>query len=185
MDANASEPPDRAVARKHALEIAGLLKSKAVSYRKQTRGEPRCLYRIPFHSEHFWFKILVSDTAYVFIGEHRRNNSFTASFCAAIKHGWKNLLATKHLPILSAKMSMAVYSTNTFSEEIVSQNLLEPKAQKLISKIDSIPIRLFFINPVQIYFVSELISPKRCVQQVQILRELLLTIHNNSCKSFG
>jgi hypothetical protein len=177
---NSPEPPNRVVARGHAVEIAHLLDSKSISYRRRTSGEPVCLYRIPFHTEDFWFKVLVSDTDYIFTGEHRRQNSFSVPFCAAIKNGWKNLRATEHLAALSSKLGFPIYTIERSSEIVVSKKLLEPKTLKLLSQIDLVPVRLFFINSVQIHFVSELISPERCAHQVQLLRELLLTIYKAS-----
>jgi len=177
---NSPEPPNRIVARGHAVEIARLLDSKSISYRRRTSGEPVCLYRIPFHAKDFWFKVLVSDTDYIFTGEHRRQNSFSVPFCAAIKNGWENLRATQHLEALSGKLGYPIYTIERSSEIAVSKKLLEPETRKILSQIDLVPVRLFFINSVQVHFVSELISPERCSHQVRLLRELLLTIYKAS-----
>jgi hypothetical protein len=177
---NSPEPPDRVIARGHSVVLAGLLNSKAISYRRRILGEPVCLYRIPFHTEEFWFKVLISDTDYIFSGEHRKGDAFSAPFCAAIKHGWRNLQVTERLTTLSAKLGFSVYTIKGSSESIVFKKLLEPHTHKLLSQIDLYPIRLFFINSVQIHFISELISPEHCAHQIRLLRELLLTIYRTS-----
>jgi hypothetical protein len=173
-------PEERAAARGHAVEIARLLDSEAVSYRRITIGQPQCSYRVPFHANDFWFKVLVSDTDFVFTGEHRRREAFTVPFCAALKHPWRNMVATTHLPRVSDELGVAVYSPENFTEAAISVHLLTPAVAALIRRLDFVPIGLLFINSVQINVTSELISPEHCAQQVQLLRELLLTIYHET-----
>lgn len=173
-------PEGRAVARRHAVEIARLLDSEAVSYRRVTLGEPRCSYRIPLHAEGFWFKVLVSDTDFVFTGEHRCRESFTVPFIASIKQGWQNLAATTILPRLSAELGISVYTSNRFTEAEVSSRLLAPAVRKLVRQLDFSPIRLLFLNSIQIHVTSELITAADCVRQVRLLRELLLAVYHET-----
>jgi len=173
-------PEERASARRHAVEIARLLNSEAVSYRRITIGQPKCSYRVPFHAEDFWFKVLVSDTDFVFTGEHRRREAFTVPFCAALKHPWRNMVATTHLPRVSDELGVAVYSQKTCTDAAISEHLFKPTVAALISRLDFTPIRLLFINSIQVTVISELISPEHCTQQVRLLRDLLLTIYHET-----
>ncbi len=170
-------PEDRAIARQHAAEIARLLDSKAVSYRRVTIGEPRCFYRVPFHAEDFWFKVLVSDTDFVFTGEHSRQRSFIVPFCASFKKGWLNLGTITHLPKLSAELGVSVYTQEHHTEATVSSLLLSSSVRKIFQRLNFVPIRLFFINSVQIHVISELVTPQYCVEQVRVMRELLLEVY--------
>jgi hypothetical protein len=178
-------PEDRAVARRHAAEIARLLDSEAVSYRRITLGEPQCSYRVPFHAEDFWFKVLVSDTDFVFTGEHRRRESFTVPFCASLKQGWQNLAATTLLPRLSAELGISVYTSKRFTEADVSSRVLTPAVRKLVRQLDLAPVRLLFLNSIQIHATSELITPEHCVRQVRLLRDLLLMVYHETHDSSG
>jgi hypothetical protein len=173
-------PEDRVVARQHAVEVARLLNSEAVSYRRIVVEEPQCLYRVPFHADDFWFKILFSDTEFVFTGEHRRCGAYVVPFCAAIKRSWPNLVATKHLCSLSSELGIDVYTTDAFTQETVASHLLTPVVRKLIRQLDFFPVSLFFLNSVQVHVVSELISPEHCAKQARLLRELLLTIYHQT-----
>jgi len=173
-------PEERAVARQHAVEIARLLGSKAVSYRRVTLGEPRCSYRVPFHADDFWFKVLVSDTDFMFTGEHRRREAFTVPFCAALKHPWRNMVATTLLPDLSDELGVYVYVPKDVTEAAVSARLLFPTVQTLVSQLDFAPVRLLFINSIQIHATSELVSPEHCAGQVRLLRELLLRVYHET-----
>ena len=173
-------PEERATARRHAVEIARLLDSEAVSYRRLTIGQPHCSYRVPFHIENFWFKVLVSDTDFILTGEHRRRGAFAVPFCAAVKHPWKNMVATTLLSRVSDELGVTVYAPERFTEAAVSSHLLTPAVAALIRRVDFPPIRLLFINSIQIMVISELISPEHSVQQVRLLRELLLTIYHET-----
>ena len=85
--------------------------------------------------------------------------------------------ATKHLPHTSGELGVAVYAPESFSEKAVAIQLLAPDVRKLVRRIDFTPLRLLFLNSIQIHAVSELISPNHCANQVQLLRALLLTIY--------
>ena len=130
------------MARQNAVDVAHLLGSKAVSYRRIVVGEPRCLYRIPFHAEDFWFKVLVSDTDFIFTGEHRRRESFTVPFCATIKDSWQNLGATTLLPALTAELGIPVYTQAGHSEGTVSSYLLSPVIFKFIRECNKVATTL-------------------------------------------
>lgn len=173
-------PEERAAARQHALAVAHLLDSEAISYRRITLGEPRCSFRVPFHAEDFWFKVLLSDTDFVFTGEHRRRDALSVPFCAALKHPWHNVMATTLLPRISEELGYSVYSTESFREAAVSARLLTPAVRTIVRQLDLAPIRLLFINSMQINGVSEFISPEHCTQQVRLLRALLLTIYHET-----
>lgn len=173
-------PEERAAARRQAVEIARLIGSKTVSYRRITIGEPRCSYRVPFHAEDFWFKVLVSDTAFVFTGEHRRREAFTVPFCAAIKNPWRNMVATTLRSRVSDELGVAIYSPENITEAAVSAHLLTPACSRLLRQLDFAAIRLLFINSIQIRVIAEMVSPEHCAQQVRLLRELLLTIYHEA-----
>jgi hypothetical protein len=178
-------PAMRAVAREHALEIARLLQSKAVSHRRLAAGEPHCSYRVPLHVGDFWFKVLVSDAEFVFTGEHRRRESFRVPFCASLKHPWSNLVTNTHLPEVSAELGMAVYTQERVSEESVASGVLTSAVRKHIGQIAFAPIQVFFLNTIQVYVISKLISPEHCARQVLLLRELLLTVYREGHDSKG
>lgn len=165
---------DRKTAQQHAKAIAGLLSSKVFSYQRKNLGYPQCHYRIPFHVEEFWCKILVSDNAYVFTGEHKRANAFSCSFCAAVKNGWGNMDAKTHLPNLSLKLGVDIYTQPNRSESLLSSVLLSSDIKKLVGSIDFEPISLCYMNPVQIIVISKLMSDDHCAKQVQIFRNLQL-----------
>jgi hypothetical protein len=173
-------PEERAAARRHAVEIARLLDSGAVSYRRITIGEPQCSYRVPFHAEDFWFKVLLSDKDFVFTGEHRRRDAFTVPFCAALQQSWRNMGATTHLPRVSDELGVAVYAPERFTETAISVHLLTPGVAALVRRLDFAPISLLFVNSIQITVTSRLISPEHCAQQVRLLRTLLLTIFHEA-----
>lgn len=179
FDKSAS-PEKHATARRHAAEIARLLNSEAVSYRRITIGQPLCSYRVPFHAEDFWFKVLVADTDFVFTGEHHRRGAVAAPYCAALKHPWRNMIATTHLPRVSDELGVAVYSPERFTETAISAHLLASPVAAIIRRINFIPISLLFINSIQIIVISELISPEHCAQQVRLLRALLLTSYHEA-----
>src|SRR5690242_2160164 len=95
------DPESRAIARRNAVELAKLLNSKVLSYRRIVIGEPRCIYRVPFHNENFWFKVLMSETDFVFTGQHRRCGAFTVPFLAALKQPDRNVGAAVYLSTMS------------------------------------------------------------------------------------
>lgn len=177
---NSHSPEERAASRRHAVELARLLNSNAVSYRRITIGQPQCPYRVPFHADDFWFKVLVSDSDFVFTGEHRRREAFTVPFCAALKHPWRTMVATTYLPRVSDELGVAVYSSERFTEAAISASLLAPAAAALVRRMDFPPISRLFINSIQIEVTSKLISPEQCAQQVRLFRELLLTVHQEA-----
>ena len=170
-------PEDRAVARQHAVDLANLLGSKTVSYRRAVIGEPLCYYRVPVHTEDFWFKVLVSDTDFVFTGEHRKRGALTVPFCFSVKQGWRNLGTTMPLKTISQELGLAIFAQNSQAEPAVSACLLKPTVHKILYKLDLAPLRQIFINPIQIHAVSELITPQHCAEQVLLLRALLLSIN--------
>jgi hypothetical protein len=88
------------------------------------------------------------------------------------------MAATTHLPRISDELGVAVYSPEDFTEAVTAVRLLTPAVFSLIRRLDFSPIRLVFLNSIQIYVISELISPEHCVEQVRLLRELLVTIYH-------
>ena len=172
------EPPDKRVARAHALGIAARLTSKVISYRGHTLGEPQFCYRVPFHADCFWCTVFVSDTAYKFTINPKRETSGSADFCASLKREWHSLKILKLLPEVSMELGAAVFTGECREGQHVAKRLLAPGVKTLLARIELAPVRLFFINDTQVHFISELITPEHCAQQVHLLRDLLLLLNH-------
>jgi hypothetical protein len=174
-----SEAADRRVARSHAIEIASGLGSKPVSYRRRCLGEPQFYYRVPFHADRFWCTVFVSDTAYKFTINPKRDTTIV-DFCVALKQEWHSLRIVKPLPTVSAELGTAVFTSVHDEEWRVARRLLSPPVKTLLARIELPPVRRFYINDVQIDFLSELITSERCIQQVCLLRDLLLLVNREA-----
>ena len=115
------EPPDKPVARSHAREIASRLTSKVISHRAYTFGEPQFCYRVPFHTGDFWCTVYVSDTAYKFSINPKRDVN-RCTFCAALKQEWLitfGLKVVKILPAVSKELGVNVFTTEHSDEQCV------------------------------------------------------------------
>ena len=175
------EPPDKRVARVHALDVASRLGSKVISHRAYTFGEPQFCYRVPFHAEDFWCTLYLSDPAYKFRINPKRDADST--FCASLKREWLitvGLKVAKILPVVSKELGVDVFTTEYLDERCIAQRLLAPRVKTLLTRIEFPPVRLFFINECQMDFISELITPEHCTQQVRVLRDLLLTLNHEA-----
>ena len=177
----AAERATREKARRNADEIAQHLGSKAVAFSRNTKGWPHCYYRVPFSIDGFWFRILVSPSEYVFAGERSacrlNDRSLTVPFCASLKERWTEHLVTMHLPRLSEELGIPVYTQEEFTECDVRRGLLTPTVCNLLRRIDLSPIRLIFLNSIQIHVFSELVSTKHCACQARLLQQLMLTVY--------
>jgi hypothetical protein len=179
------KPANRDVARRHAKAIAAALASKAISYGRITLGEPQCHFRVPCHIEDFWCKVLISDDAFVFVGQHKRANAFSSEFCASLKYGWSNMIVTRHLPSISKHLAVDVYTQPERSEASVATVLLSPSVKPLIAAIDFDPIALFFLNSLQITVVSKFVSHANCAEQVRLFRHIIeATFAVSSCPRY-
>jgi hypothetical protein len=174
------DPESRLIARRNARELAEILKSKVLSHRRICIGEPRCPYRVPFHNEDFWFTVLVSETDFVFTGEHRRRGAFTVPFCVSLKQPHRSVGATIHLSSVSTKLGLPVYAIDASKESAVSARLLAPEVRGSIRKLDLAPIRSILLNAVQIHAVSELVTPQHCAEQAEMLRGLLVAVYRET-----
>lgn len=164
------------IARRHASEIARLLQSKVLSHSRIIVEEPHCPFRIPCHQGDFWFKVLVSDNAYVFTGEHRRQHAFRAGFAVAFKHPWINLGATHYAKGLSAALGFDVFQSALPNQDNSVDVLLTTPIRDLIRQTDLSEVRICFLNSTQIHVSAKLHDPSYCVQQVGIYRALMLTV---------
>jgi len=89
-------------------------------------------------------------------------------------------VATTPLPKLSAELGIPVYTQARFTEAAVSSRLHTPAVRKPVRELDLSPIRLLFLNSIQIHVTSQLITPEDCVRQVRLLRDLLLTVYHET-----
>ena len=91
--------------------------------------------------------MLLSDTDFVFTGEHRRCRGFTVPFCACLKQPHQTVGVNIHLSELSRELGFPVYGTTSFKESAVSARLLTPDIRDLIRKLDLTAIRRVLLKP--------------------------------------
>ena len=169
-------PADRVLARDNARQIAAALKSKVASNPKRILGSPDSPFKVPFHTNAFWFTVLVSDCTYTIEANHKRGLAAPARFCVSIKRPWPNAATSRHLEGLSRELGFAVYTTESDSEEAVVTHLLSPRVRPILCRLDLSPVHLFFLSAAQILVESEFTDLAQCIDQIHLFRELLLTI---------
>jgi hypothetical protein len=147
-----------------------------LSHSRIIAGEPHCPFRIPCHQGDFWFKVLVSDSAYVLTGEHRRQRAYQAGFAIAFKQPWTNLGVTQHARALSAALGCDVFQSALPNQGNSEDVLLTAPVRDLIRQADFSEVRICFLNSTQIHVSAKLHDPAYCAQQVSLYRALLLTV---------
>ena len=170
-------------AQRHARAIADALDSKVVSNQRYVLGDALCPYKVPFHSDEFWFTIFVSDLTYEFRGNHKRGCAVPARFCVTLKEPWETMLTTTPVPLLSRPLGVEVFSSDDFISTLPTATLLGEPSLILLRQIDFAPVRRVFLNAAQIQVWSELVSPSQCASQVRVYRDLLHHIHRESSNS--
>ena len=170
-------PVETRVARRHAAEVAELLGSKAASNRAFVLGEALCPYKVPFHSEQFWFTVLVSDLTFEFRGNHKRGSGVPTPFCLTLKAPWKTMLATTPVPVLSRALGIDVYASELTSQAVPTALLLDAPIRTSLREIDFTPVERVFLNRAQIRVWSEFVDAHQCAMQVRLFRGLLLQVY--------
>ena len=171
---------DRKFVRSHAKEVAALLGSKVVSHRRVILDLPECPYKVPFHTDDFWFTLLLSDCDYLFNGQHKRGLGHDARFCVSLKSPYRSMFARTHYSQLSSLLGTPVYGPAKQPEQAVSGYFLREPVASILRQIDFAPLRFVFLNCSQIEVHSEFIDPPKCVAQVRLFRELLLNIERHN-----
>lgn len=167
--------PERTLAKQNAEAIAELTGSKVLRYNRIHQYEPTWSYRVPLHADDFWFSILVSDGSYMLSGEHKRQRAYIAPFAFSFKYPWTNLATTQLLPEISGKLKVQTFSAKISDDSAFVGSPILNELGATLSKIDFDRVDIFFLNSVQIHFISEFEDALTCVQTCELLRKQVLT----------
>ena len=178
-ESDSSQSALRAAARSDACEVADLLRSKVVTHRRKFLGEAAYPYKVPFHSEDFWFTVLLSDCTYEFTGTHKRGYAVPARFCLSFKAPFETMLTTTYVQSWSDVLGVSAYKRDGMPEDLPTPQLLGESLHPLFYEIDFSPVRRVFLNASQIHVWSEFVDARQCAEQVRLFRQLLLTIHGS------
>lgn len=167
---------DRTVARKNAAAVATLIGARVASRRQIVLGEPDCPYEVRWNAEPFWFGVQISDSAYVVRGNHKRRFESDLAFSASLKTPNQTMLTRLLLEPLSSELGISVFVAEARQGPLTGAALRSTDCRAILSRIRFAPIRSLFVSPVQIYGVSDLVTPEECSEQVTLFRGLLLAL---------
>jgi hypothetical protein len=178
---------DRQLAKQSATEIARLLGSKRVANQSYVIGEPFCPYKIPMHADEFWCTVFVSDTTYVFRGNHKRPTKEIyglqdLSVHLKVRRSYWGVRNHKCLTRLSNELSVPMYANRTDDENFIRDVLLSKAILKHLQRIDFSIISEMHISQLQLSATCCLRSPTHCVEQVKIFQNLLIALFGDSQK---
>jgi hypothetical protein len=167
---------DRTVARKNAAAVATLIGARVASRRQTVMGEPHCPYELRWNTEPFWFGVQISDSAYVVRGNHKRRFESDLAFYASLKSPYQPMLTRLPLEPLSSELGVPVFVAEARHGPPAAAALRSAGCSAILSRVRFDPIRSLFLSPVQIYGVSDLVTPEECSEQVALLRALLVAL---------
>jgi hypothetical protein len=176
---------DRAVARANATAVAALIGVPVRTQRRNALGEPDCPYKLRWNVDPFWFGVGVSDRAYVVQGNHQRPYSSAIALYASLKTPDGTMLTRLPLERLSKELGVSVFVNDAKYGASTAAAFRSDECNRIVRSLLFVPIRSLFVSPVQIYAISDFVTPEQCAQQVTLLRGLLLAVWRWSCRVDG
>jgi hypothetical protein len=168
---------DRAVARQNAKAVAEILGTRAASRQGTLLGEPDCPYELRWNADPFWFGVRVSDDSYVATGNYK--GAFDESAVpmqAMLKVPDDTWGIRLRLDAISQEIGVSVFVSEPKGGPRAAAALRSAECNAILRQIRFEPIRWFHLSPVQLYVVSDFVTPRQCAEQVTLLRGLILAL---------
>ncbi len=173
----------RTIARRNAQAVAARLGLKFVSRRAVVLGEPDCPYEIRWNAPDFWFGINISDTSFIVRGNHKQRFATEARFLASLNSAYPTMATTMRLESLSRQLGVSVFIATTTHGPTTAAALTSDETRTRIDQLDFTALRLVFLNTVQVFAISNLLTADHCAQQATTLRELLFALFHWSLQA--
>jgi hypothetical protein len=167
---------DRAVARDNAVAVGALIGARATSSRRTVVGEPVCPYELRWNADPFWFGVRISESAYVVQGNHKKRFEPNVAFYASLKGPNPAMLTRLPLESLSKELGVAVFVAEPKYGSPTADALRSAQCSGILRRLLFAPVRSLFLSPVQIYGISDFVTPQQCAEQATLLRSLLLAL---------
>lgn len=175
----------REKARINALTVAELLNSRVVSHKLKflnNSESEQYYYKVPLHSDGFWFQVIFSDSMYMLRGTHRKQTAymmhgFSLEFNERFS-GDEALSSSGRLEFLpeSARLGVRFYIGDDQNHLGAAQCITGLSDR--FGALDFKGMQWFLVNPLQVWSVAKYSNAGRCAIQAKATKELLLSVYS-------